>query len=544
MHGQTLSLFDRVPARATKTLRPYQREIIGAVGRELRDHRSTLVVSPTGSGKSVTAAEIIRTARRALFLAPQTLLVDQARAELEGYIGRRFEVEQGGRRASIGGDAHVVATVQSIMREDRLRRFPPDTFSHIIVDEADCFGGESFRRPFEHFTGAKLVGFTATPHGMDKRTFETVAYSAGLWDFVVAGWLTPLDCAPAIRCDVDLSKVRTGEGGDFIAEDLDEAMLEVIAPIVTAALEHVGDAQAGVFTPGIKAARLAADTLNRLRPGCARSIDSQMAEDSAEVIAAWKRGEFQFMCNVRMLTRGFDYRGLGVMIDAAPTKSRKLQIQKVGRILRPLADVDAHGSPEARRDAIAGSLKPRARWINLALNSEDLESPLTILAEGYDPKEVRRARKRLESGGGDPMAALAEARRHYAAAAEKARVRLELGSSNPIKRRAKRPERKPVDPQGPPTAGQLRALARFGAPVPATLEEAQSLLRYEFLASSKGWCDYKQRQWLQSHVGVSGKGMRVEDAKPLVEHWRRVRRPFTASDFAQARGYGHEAGEE
>jgi superfamily II DNA or RNA helicase len=528
----SLSLFEPVTRVSTppRKMRGYQLVCDANIDRELQSHRAVLVVSATGTGKSHMMAARVRKAKRALVLAPQNILVYQAQREFEDLVGQRFEVEQGDSWASVRGTAHVVASAASIMRPERLERFPRDAFDEIIVDEADCFRGPDVRRPLEYFT-ARIVGFTATPHGMDKRIFTETAFKFDLVDAIGEGWLNRLECAPPIQCDIDLSKIKVSkETGDFEQEALDEAMAEVIAPVLAAAFNACGTGATLICLPGVKSAHAAAAALNQIRPGCALAIDGKTPEDQRRAgVARWKGGEVQFMANCRVFGRGFDFRGLRNLIDAAPTKSKRVKIQRIGRILRPLADVDACATAEERKAAIAASPKPVGLWIDLALNDApgDLETPLTILAETFTDKERKKAARLMEQGGRDPLAMLLEARKRIAEAAAKAEVKLKLGSYDPTaRRRPKKPAPPKPLPTDPPTPRQARRLGEMGVPVPATFEEAKKALAREFVAAQHGWCDYTRRAFAEKWLDVERAwALPLDRYRQLVTEWKAAGKP-------------------
>jgi superfamily II DNA or RNA helicase len=543
----TLSLFDRAaPVRPAalvgRQLRAYQltafeggRNADGEVRRGiracLRQHRSTAVVCFTGGGKSSIAGQAaIEAPGRVLFLAHTDPLVGQARKELQEITGLPWELEQAGWTADARGDHHVVASVQSIMQERRLKRWPADSFSLIIVDEAHHYVASAFKRPLDYFSSAKILALTATPDRRDRkamgRYIDSVAFKMDLVDAIREGWSVPIDCRPPIALDVDLSNVRTvtdkksANFGDFREDDLEEKIKEVIGPIVTACLEQAGGMRTAIFTPRVESAHAAARALNERRPGCGRAIDGKMDKEvRRRDLADHRNGVYQFIANCGILAEGYSDRELRCLVDAKPTKSRAAKVQRLGRFLRPSADanVDACATAEERRAAIAASSKPNAVWIDLKFNftgANTLVTPADLLGGSYSDKERASAKKALEKGGGDPLAALDAARKRLAAAANRAKVKLELGSFDPTAADASKPA------VAPPSEGQLRACKRFGLEAPPTMAEATKLLRYEYLAQSKGWIDHQRRAALQQITGLSGRGMPLEEYRAIVSAWR------------------------
>ena len=158
-------------------LRPYQIESVRRVEAEWREHRSTLLVLPTGTGKTVVFSEIIRRAfpRRALVLAHREELVFQAREKVQAMTGWRVDVEMGEARAEMacmfGGPRVVVSTIQTQASggdgSGRMTRFDPRMFGVVVVDEGHHGTSASYRKVLDWYTegnpDVRVLGVTATP---------------------------------------------------------------------------------------------------------------------------------------------------------------------------------------------------------------------------------------------------------------------------------------------------------------------------------------------------------------------------------------------
>lgn len=547
LQAASLSLFEK-PAPVAPRKRPRDYQVAAFEGipdtkyagirADLTKVRSTSVVLFTGGGKTFIAAQAAKEAPgRVLFLAHLDTLVHQARAELEAMTGLPWDLEQADYRATRAGDRHVVASVQSIMRDRRLQQYERDAFSLIIVDEAHHYVASSYKKPLDWFESAKVLALTATPDRKDRKALgryvQSVAFKMDLVDGIDAGWLAPVDCRPPITLDVTLDDVRTTKDGDLDEAALEEKIKETIAPITKAALEHCESWPTVIFTPRVDSAHAAAGRLNELRPGCAMAVDGSMDRTIKRgIIARFKAREFQFLANCGVLVEGWDDRGVICMIDAAPTKSRARCVQKLGRILRPLADVDACSGPEERRAAIAASVKHHAIWIDLKFQGakHQLVTPVDVLGGSYTDKERKSAGRDLAKHGGDVKGALEAARKRLAVAAARAKTKMTLDSYDPTARHRKPKKVRAPRPLAtdPPTSAQLSRFTEFGIPAAlgATYEAAQNLLRKEFFAKSKGWCDYQRRNFAEAWLGVrSAWAMPLERYRQLVGEWKAAGKP-------------------
>ena len=124
-------------------LRPYQRQAVDSIGRCLADAGSTLMVLPTGTGKTVVFAHVIKEhcEGRALVLAHREELIVQNARTIERVVGEPCDIERAEQHADLGGPlqrkAKVIVASKDSLYERRLSRFDPSEFGLIVTDE--CF---------------------------------------------------------------------------------------------------------------------------------------------------------------------------------------------------------------------------------------------------------------------------------------------------------------------------------------------------------------------------------------------------------------------
>lgn len=164
-------------------LRPYQQEAREAVERDWAgEFPHTLLVLPTGCGKTIVFCKIIedmaRQGARCLILAHRGELLDQAADKLLKATGMGCAVEKAEETCLNSWYRVAVGSVQSLMRESRLERFPEDYFDVIVVDEAHHVLYDGYQRVLAHFDGARVLGVTATPdrggHAQPGAVFSTL----------------------------------------------------------------------------------------------------------------------------------------------------------------------------------------------------------------------------------------------------------------------------------------------------------------------------------------------------------------------------------
>lgn len=318
-------------------LRPYQEAARRAIEAEWeKGRRKTLLVLPTGTGKTVVfsmvAKDVVDGGGRVLILAHRGELLQQAADKMRAATGLGCSVEKAERTCLGEWFRVVVGSVQTLMREKRLSRFPRDYFDAIVVDEAHHALSTSYQAVLDHFHGAKVLGVTATPDRADRRDlgefFDSIAYEYTLPRAIKEGYLCPIK-AQTIPLSIDITQVSTS-GGDFALGGLGTALdpyLERIADEMVAA--GCRDRRTVVFLPLVSTSKKFRNLLEQkgLR---AAEVNGESA-DRAEVLAAFDAGGYDVLCNSMLLTEGWDCPGVDCIVVLRATKSRPLYCQMVGR---------------------------------------------------------------------------------------------------------------------------------------------------------------------------------------------------------------------
>ena len=319
-------------------LRPYQQAAKDAVeGQWAGGTRRTLLVLPTGTGKTIVFASIaedqVRAGSRVLILAHRGELLDQAADKLQKATGLGCAVEKADLSCQGSWYRVVVGSVQSLMRDKRLAQFPPDYFSTIIIDEAHHCLSDSYQKVLNYFEGANVLGVTATPDRGDMRNlgqyFDSLAYEYTLPQAIKEGYLSPIR-AMTIPLKIDLGSVGIS-AGDFKSGDLDSALDPYLEQIADEMLKYCIGRKTVVFLPLIRTSQKFRDIINSRNFGLKAAEVNGGSEDRAETLAAFDRGEFNVLCNSMLLTEGWDCPSVDCVIVLRPTKVRSLYCQMIGR---------------------------------------------------------------------------------------------------------------------------------------------------------------------------------------------------------------------
>ena len=304
----------------------------------------TLLVLPTGTGKTIVfcklAEDCVRNGERVLILAHRGELLDQAADKLSQATGLGCAVEKAEDTCLNSWYRVVVGSVQTLMREKRLMQFPNDYFDTIIVDEAHHCLSDSYQRVLNYFTGAKVLGVTATPDRGDMRNlgtyFESLAYEYTLPRAIKDGYLCKIK-AQTIPLKLDLTGVGQ-QAGDFKTSDLGTVLDPYLYQIADEMAKYCMDRKTIVFLPLIKTSQKFCDILNS-KGFNAVEVNGDSA-DRAQKLKDFENGKYNVLTNSMLVTEGYDCPAVDCIVVLRPTKIRSLYAQMCGRGTRLYPDKD------------------------------------------------------------------------------------------------------------------------------------------------------------------------------------------------------------
>ena len=317
-------------------LRSYQQEAKDAIFDQWASGvNKTLLVLPTGCGKTIVFAKVtedcVRNGDRVLILAHRGELLEQAADKILQTTGLNCAVEKA-EQSCLGSWFRItVGSVQSLMRETRLARFPEEYFDTIIIDEAHHCISDSYQSVLGHFPEAKVLGVTATPDRGDMKNlgqvFESLAYEYTLPKAIKEGYLSPIK-AVTIPLRVDLTGVGV-QSGDFKAGDLGTALDPYLEQIASEMENYCMDKKTVVFLPLVKTSQKFRDIL--AGHGFRAAEVNGESQDRAEILRDFAAGKYNVLCNSMLLTEGWDCPDVDCIVVLRPTKVRSLYCQMVGR---------------------------------------------------------------------------------------------------------------------------------------------------------------------------------------------------------------------
>jgi DNA repair protein RadD len=318
-------------------LRPYQQDIIGEVRQAIsQGARAPLVVSPTGSGKTVMFSHIAQGAgqknKRVWILVHRAELVEQTSRTMTE-IGIHHGVIAAGW--PIDPLPHVqVVSVQTVVRRTS-GLIPPDV---IIVDECHHAAAGTWGKILQAFPRAIRLGFTATPERLDGKgladTFDTLIRGPEVAWLIEQGFLSqPKYYAPPNQLNLDGIQVR---GGDFAR---DEVAKEMDKPTITGdAVSHYqrlcNGAPAVAFCASVAHAEHVAQAFSAAGYRAATLDGTLDRLERRKRVRGLADGSIQILTSCEIISEGFDIPTVTAAILLRPTKSLGMHLQQVGRVLR------------------------------------------------------------------------------------------------------------------------------------------------------------------------------------------------------------------
>lgn len=328
----------------------YQENLIKQVQSSWRSgKRKPCIVLPCGGGKSVICADMAKrttdNGRNVLFLVHRQELCEQIENTFKAY-----GVDMG---------LCTVGMVQTITRH--IERV--DKPSLIITDENHHCLASSYKRIYEPFHDSYFVGVTATPvrlngGGLGEINDCLVIGPSAKW-LIEHEKLSPYDYyAPAVA---DLSGIRS-RNGDYAAEEIETALNKPhIYGDVIKYYRQFGGTKAVCYCATVSHSRAIAEAFCK-QGISAYHIDGKTADNERRTaIQDFREGKIQVLCNVDLISEGFDVPDCDTAILLRPTKSLTLYIQQSMRCMRyqqgkkaiiidHVGNVHRHGLPDAERE--------------------------------------------------------------------------------------------------------------------------------------------------------------------------------------------------
>lgn len=330
---------------------PDQQELVDKARESMaKGNKHLLIQSPAGSGKSIIIADMVKSStdkgNHVLFIVHRQELVKQ--------------IEENFKFNDVNPNYLTVMTVGRVA--NRLDQLPtPDL---IVTDETHHARAKTYKKIYDYFSNAYRIGFTATPWRMSGKGFKDI------YDDLVEGkqvqWLIDHDRLSDYKMySIDLSdsdKLKQNHNADFTKKSMDEALGKSIFGDV---VKHYKKLALGrktiLYAHSIEASQQFANSFNSKGISAVHCDGKTPKTERERIMTDFKEGKVQVLCNVDLISEGFNVPDCSCVIMARPTTSLVLYIQQSMRCMRYQEGKEAiiidhvgnhirHGTPRMNRE--------------------------------------------------------------------------------------------------------------------------------------------------------------------------------------------------
>ena len=329
---------------------PFQSRLLELIElSRLQGHHRNLLVSATGTGKTVMAALDYQRLRarlpraRLLFVAHRKEILDQSLATFRHAL----------RDASfgelwVGGDRpdhfeHVFASIQSLSTRG-LDHLPRDHFDVVIIDEFHHAAAPTYKVLLDHLLPRELLGLTATPErGDDEPILQwfdgRIAAELRLWDAIDQHRLVPF-AYYGIADATDYRQISWRRGRGYDPQELsnlvtgDQVLARRIIANVAKIVPNPGSMRALGFCISVAHARFMADEFNAAGLAAIAVSADTPRDERRQALQALEAGDLRVVFSVDLFNEGVDIPSVDTLLLLRPTDSSTVFLQQLGRGLR------------------------------------------------------------------------------------------------------------------------------------------------------------------------------------------------------------------
>ena len=333
-------------------LRPYQEVAVGDACTALDKHKNTIVVAPTGAGKTIMLSALIgkryKQGKRVLVLQHRDELVDQNRIKF-GKVNPRITTSIVNGTVKDWDGSAIFSMVQTLSRDNNLRNRPK--FDMVVIDESHHAAADTYKKVInavrDDNPDAEIVGFTATPNRGDRKglrgVFTNCSHQIELSTLIREGFLVkPKAYVIDVGVREELENVRK------LASDFDMDQVEAIMnkqvindKIVEKWQELASDRKTVVFCSTIAHAEGVCEAFIAAGINAATVTGDTPKDQRKQILHDLEFGDVQVVVNVAVLTEGFDAQPVSCVVLTRPCSYKATMVQMIGRGLRTV-DPEIH----------------------------------------------------------------------------------------------------------------------------------------------------------------------------------------------------------
>ena len=334
----------------TFKLYDYQESLVDKARHILLDNQGVLIQAPPGSGKSVMIAEVVKNAvnkgSHILFVVHRRELINQIKNTLTKH----------------GVDLSMVDILSEKRARNLLNQLTEPKI--IVTDETHHSRAKTYTEIYEHFPNALRVGFTATPWRSNGKGFTDI------YPQMVEGptveWLIKNERLADYEYKsvvlADESKLKKSSTGDYTKKSMDEAIPKAIYGNIVENYKKFANGQKTIlYSHSVETSKDIAEQFKLNGINAAHADAKTNIAERTQIMEDFKNGIIKVLCNVDLISEGFDVPDCTCVILARPTDSLVLFMQQAMRSMRYQPNKKAliidhvgnyarHGLPDTQHD--------------------------------------------------------------------------------------------------------------------------------------------------------------------------------------------------
>ncbi len=306
----------------------YQQKLIDETRRKLAEgSQGVLIVSPAGSGKSIVISEIARLTT----LRGGIVLFIVHRQELVNQITESF------KKQDVDLTKCTILTVGKV--PGRFNKIPKPSL--IITDESHHSRANTYQKIYEYYSDVPRLGFTATPWRMNGKGFKDI-YPAMVEGPTVKWLIEHKKLAPYDYFSVNLAdagKLHFSGSGDFSNKSIEDALGKTIFGDVIKTWKKIANGRKTILYAHSR--KYSAQIAQKFCDAGIKAVhcDSKTpAKERETIMSDFKAGKIKILCNVDLISEGFNVPDCSCVVMLRPTASLVLDVQQSMRCMRYMPD--------------------------------------------------------------------------------------------------------------------------------------------------------------------------------------------------------------
>lgn len=302
----------------------YQQKLVNQARDALaQGNQGVLIVSPPGSGKSAVIAEIARLTtlkkNRVLFFVHRQELVKQIK---DSFIKQNVDLNY-----------CTIMTVGKVAH--RLSILPKPNL--IIVDESQHSRAKTYQKIFNYYSDIPRLGFTGSPWRLSGKGFKDI-YSAMVQGPTTKWLIEHHKLAPFTVYGYQLGDtelLKRGSTGDYTSKSMDEFTRSIIhGDIVKSWLKFAKDRKTIVYCHSVNFSKEVAQAFRSAGINAVHADSHTSTQKRERIMNDFKQGKIKVLCNVDLISEGFDVPDCSCVVLLRPTESLVIYLQQSMRAMR------------------------------------------------------------------------------------------------------------------------------------------------------------------------------------------------------------------